>query len=592
MQLPIRQYFDLLSKYLRPQQGRVTLLGLFLLGAIGLHLFQPQILRTFIDTAQAGAAGAEMTRIALIYMAVTLLNQALRTSSAYLTEDVKWKATNWLRNDLSRHCMALDMNFHNEYTPGKMIERIDGDVTELSNFFSQFVLRVLGNGIFMLGVLALLYREAWFVGLLFTAMSILIIAALMKTVTFGVPFWKERREASSHMFGLIEEWLGGTEDIRASGGTGYVMDKLRRAIYRNFIATRKAFIAGNLTWAMNSILFGLNSALALGLGAYLFWQGNITLGTVYLLFSYSNQLRRPLEQLAHELRDLQAATASIQRISELFTVEPAIREIDAPIPLPKRALSVAFNDVTFGYVDDELILQAVDFQLEAGKVMGLLGRTGSGKTTMTRLLFRLHDPTTGTVCLGGESLCNVAVSDVRGSVGMVTQEVQLFQASVRDNLTFFDSSISDQHILEALEILGLESWYTSLDEGLDTQLASSGKGLSAGEAQLLAFTRVFLKDPGLVILDEASSRLDPVTEQLIERAIDRLLHNRTAIIVAHRLATVQRADEIMILRDGQISEHGERLALLSQPDSQFNQLLQTGLAAGVLAEHRSSVVTA
>jgi ABC-type multidrug transport system fused ATPase/permease subunit len=159
----------------------------------------------------------------------------------------------------------------------------------------------------------------------------------------------------------------------------------------------------------------------------------------------------------------------------------------------------------------------------------------------------------------------------------VTQDVQLFQASVRDNLTFFDPGIPDEQIHAVIKELELGDWYDSLSEGLDTRLETGGRGLSAGEGQLLAFTRVFLRDPGLVILDEASSRLDPATEQLIERAIDRLLRNRTAIIIAHRLGTVQRADEIMILRDGQVVEYGERERLAADPDSRFYGLLQTGL---------------
>jgi ABC-type multidrug transport system fused ATPase/permease subunit len=250
----------------------------------------------------------------------------------------------------------------------------------------------------------------------------------------------------------------------------------------------------------------------------------------------------------------------------------------APLTLPAGPLRVAFDHVNFGYNETDLILRDVDFRLEAGKVLGLLGRTGSGKTTITRLLFRLYDVTDGAICLGDQDLRQVTLDNLRSSVGMVTQEVQLFQASVRDNLTFFNQAIPDEQILEALETLGLGPWFAGLEQGLDTRLDSGGRGLSAGEAQLLAFTRVFLKNPGLVIMDEASSRLDPVTEGLIERAIDRLLHNRTAIIVAHRLATVQRADQILILSDGQIVEHDDRVTLLAQPDSRFSQLLRTGMA--------------
>jgi ATP-binding cassette subfamily B protein len=215
--------------------------------------------------------------------------------------------------------------------------------------------------------------------------------------------------------------------------------------------------------------------------------------------------------------------------------------------------------------------------LPPGNVLGLLGRTGSGKTTLTRLLFRLYDPSTGTIRLGGIDLREPPIEKLRKRVGVVTQEIQLFHASVRDNLTFFDREIPDQRIEQVLDELGLTTWYRSLPEGLETRLSPGGGGLSAGEAQSLAFARVFLHDPGLVILDEASSRLDPATEHLIERAIDRLLAGRTAIIIAHRLQTVHRADAIMILDRGQVVEYGAREELLRDPDSRFSGLLRTGL---------------
>jgi ABC-type multidrug transport system fused ATPase/permease subunit len=240
-------------------------------------------------------------------------------------------------------------------------------------------------------------------------------------------------------------------------------------------------------------------------------------------------------------------------------------------------LSVAFEEVTFGYNEADLVLKDVAFRLEPGEVLGLLGRTGSGKTTITRLLFRLYDPTAGQISLGRTPLSQATLADLRSRVGIVTQDVQLFRASVRDNLTFFDDTIGDQTILDVINDLGLEAWYNALSDGLATRLDADGSGLSAGEAQLLAFARIFLKDPGLDILDEASSRLDPATEQLIERAIDRLLRGRTAIIVAHRLATVQRADKIMILEDGYVREFGRRVVLVNDPASRFAELLRTGL---------------
>ena len=232
-------------------------------------------------------------------------------------------------------------------------------------------------------------------------------------------------------------------------------------------------------------------------------------------------------------------------------------------------------------VAKDILFRDLSFRIEPGTVLGLLGRTGSGKTTLTRLLFRLYDPDSGKVRLGdGDVLIDlreVVLADLRQKVGMVTQNVQLFHATMRDNLTFFDPGIPDERIVQVMDDLGLGEWYESLPDGLDTELESGGGGLSAGEAQLLAFTRIFLKDPGLVILDEASSRLDPATEHLIERAVNKLVQGRTALIIAHRLGTIQRADEIMILDDGRICEHGARSALADDPSSRFHSLLQAGL---------------
>ncbi|MEM7125511.1 MAG: ABC transporter ATP-binding protein [Chloroflexota bacterium] len=577
MKIPLSRYWELLQRYLRPQWRKVLFLFTLLFGAIGLRLVTPQLIRDFIDLASAGSAAGQLTRVALLYLGISLVQQVVRLGSAYFTEDVKWRATNWLRNDLADHCMRLDMSFHNDNTPGSMIERIDGDVEELSRFFSHFVVEILGNLVFIVGVLVLLFIEDWRFGATFTLLCGTLFALMTRTITFAAPFWERWRDAMSEQYGLIEEWLGGTEDIRANGGTGYVMNALQAVNRKLYERARVAWVIGDITWGLNTVFYALSIAASLGIGGVLLWNGEITIGTVYLVMQYGNMLHWPINRLARELKDMQTATAAIMRIQSLFVEETKVIEPIHPISMEPEALSVSLDHVTFGYNPTEPILKDLSFELEAGKVMGLLGRTGSGKTTITRLLFRLYDPVDGAVCLGGDDLRMVSLDEIRSRVGMVTQEVQLFQASVRDNLTFFDPYIADEKIVDTLHLLGLGSWFDSLGEGLDTRLASGGKGLSAGEAQLLAFTRVFLKDPGLVILDEASSRLDPATEYLIEQAIDKLLYNRTAIIVAHRLATVQRADDILILQDGEIAEHGDRIALMADADSRFSQLLRTGM---------------
>jgi ATP-binding cassette subfamily B protein len=615
MNIPLKQYWTLLVNYLKPQWRWAALLAVLLLGNIGLQLLNPQIMRYFIDTAQAGGARETLLRAALSFIGIALVQQVVSVLATYTSENVAWTATNALRADLAQHCLQLDMSFHNAHTPGEMIERLDGDVTALSNFFSQFVIQVLGNALLLAGVLVLLFREDWRVSLALTAFTLLTLYVLARFRDVAVPHWRAERQASAEFFGFLEERLAGTEDIRANGANAYVTRHFYRLMRKLLKRSLKAGLMINILINLTLVLFAIGNAAAFALSALLFQRQAITIGTVYLIFHYTAMLERPIRFITRQLEDLQKAGAGIARIQELLDVQSNVQDqvvgLTVGSALPRGPLAVQFQGVSFGYGANgqmgegargrgskgareqgsagvgERVLQDLSFQLGAGTVLGLLGRTGSGKTTLTRLLFRLYDPDHGAIYLGAngasKDIRQVPLADLRQRVGMVTQNIQLFHASVRDNLTFFDPGVPDEQILQVIRELGLGEWLASLPEGLDTELASGGGGLSAGEAQLLAFARIFLQDPGLVILDEASSRLDPATENLIERAIARLVQERTAIIIAHRLGTVQRADEIMILEGGRIGEYGVRAELARDPTSRFYSLLQTGLVEEVLA---------
>jgi ABC-type multidrug transport system fused ATPase/permease subunit len=293
-------------------------------------------------------------------------------------------------------------------------------------------------------------------------------------------------------------------------------------------------------------------------------------------------LARPLEGIREQVQDLQQASASIDRIRDLLA-QPLRLLNQGQARLGSQAAALTIKQLSFHYQDDQsaapatVVLKDLNLHLPAGQILGLLGRTGSGKSSLARLIARLYDPQQGCIQLDGVDLRDLDLNHLRQRIGFVTQDVQIFQASVRENLTLFCNGISDQQIEHALAELGLLDWLQQLPHGLDTQLGAGGVGLSAGEAQLLAFARIFLRNPGLIILDEASSRLDPATERRLEQAIARLLVGRSAVIIAHRLSTVQRADQILILDQGRIAEYGQRTALMANPHSQLRALLSTGM---------------
>ncbi len=499
----VSRYVDLLRTYVGPQWPSAVLLAGLLIGSIGLQLLGPQLLRYFIDSAIGGVPLDALTIIALQFVGVALANQLLTAGAQYVGESVGWTATNALRADLTLHCLQLDLGFHKARTPGELIERIDGDVTALAGFFSRFVIDVIGNLLLVIGILVVVARENAFAGVVLTAFALVVLLVLGRLRTIAVSSWRQVREVLAQLYGFLGEYLAGTEDIRSSRAEGYVMNGLILQHRAWFAGRRKAIVGGAIIWSSTLIAVALGNALAFAVGGYLWLGGTITLGTVFLLFQYTDMLRRPIEQLRHQLEDMQQAVASIARIEELRAIESRLTP-GAGAALPHGALSVEFDAVSFGYdggADGELALRDVSLRVPAGRVLGVLGRTGSGKTTLARLLLRFYDPTAGAVRVGGIDLRAGALDDVRRRSTMVTQDVQLFHASVRDNLTFFDETIDDARIAEVLGRIGLASWLRRMaaatgHEGLGAEMR--GGELSAGEAQLLAFARVFLRDPGLV----------------------------------------------------------------------------------------------
>jgi ATP-binding cassette subfamily B protein len=579
--IPVRSYFRLLSTYLRPQRGRVVLLGVLLVGVVGLQLINPQLIKRFIDTAIEGADTTSLIPLAVTFVLIAVIQQALAIWSTYLAEDIGWTATNRLRSELTDHTMRLDMGFHKGTSPGELIERIDGDVTSLSNFFSAMMIKVVANGGLLIGILVMLALESWIVGLTVAVFTVLAMLGMTVLHHIAVPWWKAVRATSAETFGFLGEVVEGTEDITANGAAPYMSGRFDDLHRRWLPQTVRAWMGWAMMWSTNIVLYGVSMTIVFVLGTWLFGIGTLSIGAVYVVFYYTEMTRYPMDQIRNQLEDLQKASAAIDRVAELLEKTTQLKP-EGDTPVPDGALGVIFDRVEFSYNDgngqtDAIVLDDVSFDIAPGRVVGLLGRTGSGKSTIARLVTRLYEPQGGSVRVGGVTTWDAPIDDFRKRVGMVTQDVQLFRASVRDNLTFFDATVPDERILEAIQRLELEEWLASLPDGLDTVLQSGSGGLSAGQAQLLAFTRIFLEDPGIVVLDEASSRLDPATEALIERAVDHLLEDRTGIVIAHRLATVTRADDILILENGQVVEYGPRIDLVADTNSRFSQLLATGM---------------
>ncbi|MEU6784034.1 ABC transporter ATP-binding protein [Nonomuraea angiospora] len=556
-------------RLLRPGPRRSAALVAATAAATALPLASPQITRRFVDDAIGGASIRHLTLIAVGYLALAVAGQAARLVTAWLAGRLAWDGTNRLRERLARHALGLDLAFHGRHTPGEMIERVDGDVVAVADFVVAFLMDVVASVLLLAGVVVIVFGVDWRIGCALLVYCLLIGWGMARAQRLAVPAAARSRAASARLFGLLEERLAGAEDLRANGAGEHTVRRFHQvsgALYRAEVRDARV---GTTLLAGTSVAFAAGTAIMLGLAAWALRSGTLTIGTAVLIFQYTLMVRTPFERLIDQIRQYQAALAGLARIADLLAERRTLPEGTRPLPAT-GPLGLRLDGVGFAYPgDDEQVLSGVTLTLAPGETLGLVGRTGSGKTTLARLALRLYDPTEGAVRVGGLDLREADQASLRTRIGVVTQDVQLFAASLRDNLTLFRPSPGDARLREVLHGVGLGDWLAGLPDGLDTEL----REVSAGEAQLIAFARAFLADPGLVVLDEASSRLDPATERRIEQSVDRLLDGRTGVIIAHRLSSLSRVDKIAVLDHGKIVEYGRRADLAADPGSRFGRLL-------------------
>jgi ATP-binding cassette subfamily B protein len=572
----------LLAAYLRPERRAIAALTAILVVAMVLPLAGPVLVGRFVDAASAGKATHVLIALGVAFLVTALAGDGLQLVVTWLSVRMAWRVGNSLRLDLCRHALGLDVDWHGDHSAGQLIERVDGDIDAVTKFSSTAVLHLLGNAILVVGVLVISAFIDWRASLVIGLTVLAAVGLMIRLRRLAVPFYDDERETQSQLYGDIEERLGGLEDLRANGAGGWAVQRLHEHSARWWRTSRRAALRGDGALSGAGAVFATGSVLTLTLGAWLCRNGQISVGSVIALLRFSQLVSDPLWRVAEQLAEAQKAVAGTRRAARLLATRSALD--DGPGVLPAgTALSAELRGVTFGYGTGQPVLHHVDLLVPAGTSLGVVGRTGSGKTTVGRLLARLWDTEDGSVLVGGADVRTLQTASLRSRVGVVTQEVELFRAPLRDNLTVFGAIESDDpELWGALAHVGLGDWAAGLARGLDHELAGPAD-LSAGEAQLLAFARVLLADPGLVILDEASSRLDPATEDRLVVATEQLLRRRTAIIIAHRIATLDRVDAIAVLDHGRVVEHGPRAALAEDPNSRFRALLDASRAAEVRA---------
>ena len=582
---------------LRPDARRWAVLGALLAVSSALSLAGPLVVREIVDEATKGASTAVFVRLALAFLAIAIATQAIAVVVTRFATVTAWGTTNQLRLRITRHVLGLDHEFHRRHTPGELIQRVDGDVTSVSDFLGQVVPKAVGGVLLITGMLVVLTVLDWRLGLGMAVYLGAAVAVLVRMRHRAVRESSDEMGAYARLYGGIEERLTAAEDLRANGAGVHAMWRFvedSSGMLRSSVRRQRAFI--RLWWAVQGAVTA-GSVLSLVVSAVLVANGAITLGTAFLLFQYVLLMSRPLEDLVHELETVQKANGAMVRVIDLLALQPSIVDDGTTSP-PHGALAVSCRSVSFSYADgddgldrfdgsadgpgpaasdEQTILHDIDIDIAPGRSVGVVGRTGSGKTTFSRLLLRLVEATEGAVSLGGVPIAGIPLAELRRRVALVPQEVELFEGTIRDNVTLFDPTPADAAVEDALRRVGLGALVTS---GIHRTLGAGGTGLSAGEAQLLALARVWLRQPDLLVLDEATARIDPVTEQRLEAAVADLLEGRTTLIIAHKLSTLRMVDEVIVFDHGRVVEHDDREVLTAQGGSRYRYLLELALEVG------------
>ncbi|MET9147941.1 ABC transporter ATP-binding protein [Streptomyces sp. NPDC004042] len=570
---PLRQ-LSLLIRYLRGERPAVLLLAVLVPLGVVLQLAAPYLLRRFVDSALTQRPAQALFTVSLWYLAAAVALLGATIGADALASRLAWRATNRLRADLVAHSLRRSARFYQRHPPGELVDRIDSDVTRLASVMSALLLEVAAQALLVGGILAALFLLDWRLALVFAPVAAGTLVLLRRLVGRAMPFVAARRQSSAELLGFLEERLAAAEDLRVNGAFDATLADLER---RQAELYRRARDAARVSVRWPATVQGLSTAsvvLALAVSVWLHSAGRLTTGTAFAALSYAMLLRRPLLAITTRFQDLEEAAVCVRRLRDLLPRRPPADT--AATALPPGPLTAALDRVTFSYEPGEPVLREVSFRLEPGERLGIVGRTGSGKSSVLRLLFALHHPERGAARVGGADVRTLDTAVLRRQVALVTQEVQVFHASLRDNLTFFDPAVDDGRVRDALREAGLTDWWRALPDGLDTVLGTGARGMSAGEEQLLSLARAFLRDPALVLLDEPTARLDPHTEALLLPALERLLTGRTAVVVQHRPHALGHVDRILVLDEGTVVEDGRRTVLAADPTSRFHGLLGAG----------------
>ena len=518
----------------------------------------------FLNHWLSADAWTGLSQISLVYLGVVILGFLFDFGQTYLMQVTGQKAMFDLRRQLMAHLQSLDIAYYDKNPVGRMVTRVTTDVDVLNDLFASGLVMILGDLLMLSFVaIAMARLSPGMTGLMFAVMPFVVLV----TIQFrrkASQSYRRIRVAIARINAYLQEHVAGIAVLQLFNReerSKREFDKINRD---HMLAFKDAITAYGWFYPVVEFLGMLALAALLAYGGLRIRQGALTLGILVAFFQYGLRFFRPIQDLSEKYNILQGAMAASERIFKLLDTQPTITSPPEARPFPERPLDIEFDHVWFAYNDEDWVLRDVNFRIEAGETIAVVGHTGAGKTTLISLLLRFYDVQRGSIRIGGIDVRSFDVIELRRNFGVVLQDPYLFTGTVETNIRLGTASITPEIVQQAAEQVNLLDFIDELPERFDTAVRERGNGFSTGQKQLISFARALAHDPRILILDEATSSVDTETELRVREALSRLVSNRTSLVIAHRLSTIQRADRIIVMHKAQLREMGTHQELLAR----------------------------
>ena len=569
--------FRRLLKYAAPYWWQFVICLLLVLGITVIEIYRPILTGKAIDLFSVSADFSEIALLSIQYIIVLVLGFLFNFLNTWILQLTGQTIIYNIRQEVFEHVHKLSMRFFDITPVGKIVTRVTNDVEALNEMYTQILVRLIKNIAKIAGLMIVMFALNAKLALLALCLMPLIVVLTIVFKSISKTTYRIVRTKITSLNTYLSEHLSGMKVIQI-----FAKEKEKDMEFKDrardlFHASYREMLVFAIFRPLMYILSIVALCIILGVGSDIVLEGVITAGTLYIFSDYIRSFFEPIQELAEQFSTLQSAMASAEKIFTILDEDPLVKNPEQPVELGKVKGRIQFENVWFAYQGEDWILKDVSFTIEPGQRVAFVGATGAGKSSILNLIGRYYDIQKGRITIDGVDIKEMSTDELRGAIGQVQQDVFMFTGDVKGNIRLKNDTITEEEIKEAARYVNADGFIEQLEHGYDEPVTERGATLSAGQRQLISFARTLAYDPAILVMDEATANIDTETELLIQEALEKLMQNRTTIMVAHRLSTIQHADKIMVMHKGRIRETGTHQELLAQ-DGIYKKLYELQLA--------------